>query len=387
MVIDLFGLKIDEVQFRFPAIYQHLLENVKPERDHNLRDYRRLNWWLFGENIPEARKALFSIPRYITTVETTKHRFFQFLDASIRPDNMLVNIGVPSAEHLAILSSRAHVAWALAAGGWLGMGNDPRYSKTRTFDPFPFPDLDSRPALKDRLRELGERLDSFRKARIAEHAFLTMTGLYNALERLRELEAGIGVALTPAERNVHQAGLIAVLKEIHDDIDRAVLSAYGWEDLIPALVGKPGGTLPSDVKSEAQQSAEEDLLTRLVALNHARAAEEKRGLIRWLRPDYQQAKLGLKIPKPEAAELDLEIVEGEARPKWPSDGLEQVRIVRDLLARAASPLASAAIAAGFDGRNTAQRKSRVNRVLETLAATGAARRAGTPAEPRYFVPK
>ena len=214
-----------------------------------------------------------------------------------------------------------------------------------------------------------------------------MTGLYNALERLREIDNNVGPPLTAPERDVHQAGLIAVLKEIHDDIDRAVLSAYGWEDLVPALVGKPGGTVPSDVKSDAQQSAEEDLLTHLVALNHARAEEEKRGLIRWLRPEYQQAKLGLKLPKPETAEFDLDIAPGDTKPKWPGDGLEQIRLVRDLLARAASPLASSAIAQAFDGRNTAQRKDRVARVLETLAATGAARMAGTQAEPRYFVPK
>ena len=46
----------------------------------------------------------------------------------------------------------------------------------------------------ERLRELGERLDSFRKQRLVEHSFLTMTGLYNALERLRELENGCDVS-------------------------------------------------------------------------------------------------------------------------------------------------------------------------------------------------
>src|SRR5690625_2965816 len=61
----------------------------------------------------------------------------------------------------------------------------------------------------------------------------------------------------------------------------------GWEDLAPALVGKPGATLPSPHKSPEQERAEEELLARLVALNQERAAEEKRGQVRWLRPDYQ----------------------------------------------------------------------------------------------------
>lgn len=131
------------------------------------------------------------------------------VSAVIRPDNMLVAIGLDKAEHIAVLSSRLHVTWALSTGGWLGVGNDPRYSKSRTFDPFPFPvavDLSGASgnplfAQQERLRSLGERLDSFRKQRLAEHSFLTMTGIYNALERFREVENGFDVPpLTHAER-------------------------------------------------------------------------------------------------------------------------------------------------------------------------------------------
>ena len=234
--------------------------------------------------------------------------------------------------------------------------------------------------------QLGERLDSFRKERLAAHDFLTMTGLYNALERLREIENGYTVEpLSAAERDVHEAGLISVLKEIHDDIDRTVLSAYGWDDLAPDLVGKPGGTVPSEHKSEQQLVAEEELLRRLVVLNHERAEEEKQGTVRWLRPDYQIPKLGAKAPKSKTEELDLEVVELFTKPKWPVDGLAQIRLVRDVLAKSASPTGALAISSAFDGRNSAARKDRVAKVLETMVATGAARAVddGT----RYFVPR
>lgn len=399
MVIDLYPLDVEEVRARFPAVYQHVLDNVKPERDHNSRDYRRLNWWLFGENIPEARKALFSVPHYIATVETTKHRFFQFLDASIRPDNKLVAIGIATAEHLAVLSSRLHVVWSIAKGAWMGVGNDPVYAKSETFDPFPFPaavDPTISPveplfAQQERLRGLGERLDSFRKQRLAEHSFLTMTGLYNALERLRELENGCDVPpLTDAERDVHQAGLISMLKELHDDIDRAVLAAYGWDDLIPSLVGKPGATLPSPYKTETQERVEEELLTRLVALNLERVAEEKRGTVQWLRPDYQMPRLSVKTPKPEEEHIgtfDVELPDAVDRPKWPTDGLEQIRLVRDLLAKAPAPTPSDAVASVFDGRNTAKRRERIAEVLDTLVATGLARTREHEGQRRYFLPR
>lgn len=397
MVIDLFPLEIDEVRERFPAVYQHVLETVKPERDQNNRASYRDLWWIFGEPRRDLRPALEGLPRYIATVETTKHRSFQFLDASIRPDNMLVAIGLPTAEHLAVLSSRLHVAWALAMGGWLGVGNDPRYSKSRTFDPFPFPKAvdsaigihDPLHARRERLRELGGRLDTFRKGRLAAHSFLTMTGLYNALERLRELEQGSPVpALTEAERDVHQTGMITALREIHDDIDRAVFAAYGWEDLIPLLVGKPGATSPSPHATVEQQQAEEELLSRLVGLNQERRAEEQRGVVRWLRPDFQIGKLHAKVPQvgeDHVGTLDIDIPDGAERPKWPSDGLEQIRVVRSLLARAAAPAPPEVIAAAFDGRVSTKRRERVSAVLETLVETGLAR---TDADrSRFFLPR
>ena len=68
--------------------------SVKPERDQNRRKMQgRENWWIFGGRA-RASSRLDNLDRYIATVETSKHRFFTFLDASILPDNMLVNIAL-----------------------------------------------------------------------------------------------------------------------------------------------------------------------------------------------------------------------------------------------------------------------------------------------------
>ena len=141
MVIDLLGLTADEVRERFPEVYQRVLERVKPERDQNNRPTYRDNWWLFGEPRRDLRPALADLSRYIASVETSKHRFFVFLDKSILPDNKLVTIALGDVLALGVLSSRVHLTWALAAGSWLGVGNDPVYVKTRCFETFPFPPL------------------------------------------------------------------------------------------------------------------------------------------------------------------------------------------------------------------------------------------------------
>jgi len=212
-----------------------------------------------------------------------------------------------------------------------------------------------------------------------------MTGLYNVLERVRELDNGADVEpLSASEKDVYEAGQIAILKELHDDIDRAVFAAYGWDDLADRLVGKPGATTPSPHKSEDQEAAEEELLMKLVELNQQRAADEKRGIVHWLRPDFQIPRLGHKVQGLQQTEADL----GEALltvedVKWPTDGLDQIRALRDLLAKAEGPTPVPALSAAFKGRNTPKRRDRIEAVLETLVATGAAR----SVEEGYFLPR
>ncbi len=160
---------------------------------------------------------------------------------------------------------------------------------------------------------------------------------------------------------------------------------YGWSDLGARLVGKPGGTVPSPHKSEDQEAAEEELLVRLVALNQQRAAEEKAGKVHWLRPAFQKPRLASKVKSETQIEANL----GEAALiediKWPTDGLEQIRSVRDLLARATAPISVPALAAVFGGRNTLKRRQRVEQVLDTLISTGAIRR--DEATNGYYLPR
>jgi hypothetical protein len=343
MVIDLFGLSEEQVRERFPAVYQQVLQTVKPERDQNNRRSYRDYWWIFGEPRAELRPALAGLHRYIATVETTKHRVFKFLDESILPDNMLVNIALEDAFFLAILSSRIHVTWTLAAGGTLE--NRPRYNKTRCFDPFPFPDCtDERRAC---IRELAEQFDAHRKRVLAEHEDLTLTRLYNVLEKLRA-----GAALTEKERDIHERGLVSVMRRLHEQIDAAVFDAYGW---------------PRDL-------SDEEILARLVELNKERRAEEAKGLVRWLRPEYQ-APVAKKIVVDEQGKLDIEVVPsaakaGARKASWPKTLPERVTTIRGLLAEQPRPAHLEELARRF------QRAPRddVQEVLNALVALGLARR-------------
>ena len=144
LLIDLFGLDIQEAKKAFSEVYQWLFIRIKPKRDTmaegGTKDSMAFarKWWLPGRPRPAMRKALAKLPRYIATPETSKHRVFQFLDSIILPDHMIVSIASDDSYLLGILSSKIHITWANHSGGTLVFA--PRYNNTRTFAPFPFPD-------------------------------------------------------------------------------------------------------------------------------------------------------------------------------------------------------------------------------------------------------
>ena len=191
-----------------------------------------------------------------------------------------------------------------------------------------------------------------------------------------------------------------------------MLAAYGWEDLIPALLGPSGacgsgarwgpllrpqlsaipgglaatGRLPETSLEDAasprggapttpaQASAphagvEETILYRLVALNAERAAEERRGLVRWLRPDFQNPG-GTGAVQGEAESDTNATVSAGAKPNWPKSLPEQFQALRSALASRSAPASAADLAQGF----TRAPRAKVADLLETLASLGHARR-------------
>lgn len=188
-----------------------------------------------------------------------------------------------------------------------------------------------------------------RKERLAAHKSLTMTKLYNVLENLRN-----GAALDEKEKDIHGLGLVSVLKEIHDELDQAVADAYGW---------------PADLKSE-------EILARLVALNAQRAAEERKGVVQWLRPEFQAKEARA------AKQIEAELVEAEvktAKPNFPKGPADQVTAVRALLAAEGKPIRAGELARRFkQGKRV---EDRISELLQIMAAIGQAQ---TENGSRYF---
>ena len=143
---------------------------------------------------------------------------------------------------------------------------------------------------------------------------------------------------------------MSILQEIHDDLDAAVADAYGW---------------PRNLADEA-------ILERLVALNAERAAEERRGLIRWLRPEYQnpggaaqtQVEADVAVLAPDAGDR---VPPGKRA--WPKEMAAQAQAVREALSALNGPATPDQLARTF----TRARTDRVEDLLDTLAALGQCR--------------
>lgn len=337
LVIDLLGLTAEDVRTRFPKVYEHVLREIKPARDKNRRATYRDNWWIHGEPRRTLRRQLKGLSRYIAVSEKSKHLAFAFVDESILPDNRLVCIALQDALYLGILSSSVHYEWIKAAGSTLE--DRPCYVKTTCFEPFPFPDATDEQA--EAIRQFGEAIDVHRKARQSETG-IGLTDLYNAVEALR-----LGRDLTAKEQKAADDGLAHTLLDLHRQLDRAVLEAYGWADL--------------DAEAPTFRAA---VLDRLVALNAERRAEEEAGTVRYLRPAFQapgasgQQGFDLRTPAPVETEEEPTV-----RP-WPESLAARTVAVRQAVAAGAST--SAEVASRFQGATSRA----TGEVLDALAELG-----------------
>jgi hypothetical protein len=177
-----------------------------------------------------------------------------------------------------------------------------------------------------------------------------MTGMYNVVEKLRS-----GGKLTAKEKAIHEIAACGVLKDLHDELDRLVAEAYGW----------------------AWPIEKEEILERLVKLHDERVEEEKRGLIRWLRPEYQIPRFA---PEAAAAELDLPAEAAPAKPAapaaklpWPGTAVEQLAAIGSVLGRGPATVAEAHAAFEKGDRKLVERHLETLELLGEVAVDGAGR--------------
>ncbi len=214
--------------------FAYVQRTVKPARDAVRNDRERAYWWLHRRPAPDMRRAVARLARFVATPAVAKHRIFVWCNGTTIPDHQLYVFARADDYFLGMLQARPHELWTLRTCTWLGVGNDPRYTPTTTFETFPFPwapgtesaDDPRVAAIAAAARVLVEQRDRWLNPEGATDADLkarTLTALYNARPTWLDLA--------------------------HRRLDDAVLDAYGW---------------PCDL-------GDEDILSHLLALNLERA--------------------------------------------------------------------------------------------------------------------
>ncbi len=248
-VID-FGERTQVEAEAYLAPWKHVLQYVRPERiaKDGMKYPRMVNeWWKFWNARPALRAAI-SNKREVLAM--TRHSI------SVMPlrvptgcvfSDALVVFATDDFAQQAILSSTPHQLWAIANGSSLGH-NTTRYTPTDVFGTF------CRPPSLEGLSRVGKRLDAERHE-IMLGRDLGLTKLYNLVN-----DPGIASGVDPD---------VDRMREIHVELDEAVMAAYGWEE-VPLEHGFH--TYRQMTRWTVSPAARVEILDRLLEENHRRAA-------------------------------------------------------------------------------------------------------------------
>jgi hypothetical protein len=287
-IVD-FGVSMSEDEASlFELPFEWVLENVKPIRLKNREEVIKRLWWLHKRKSPALRAAISPFSRFIATSMVSKHRFFVWLPKVQIPENLCVVIARADDTTFGILHSRFHELWSLALCTWLGKGNDPRYTPTTCFETFPFPEgltpadtnnSESKIAILDSNKPTPAPVTNpetmIHAQAIAEAAFK----LNDYREKWLNPSEWVDWVITPEEEvagfpkrpkakpgqeaNLKKRTLTnlynarpAALKMAHQELDKAVAAAYGWDNYTPEMT-------------------DAEILQRLLILNLTRQTDKK----------------------------------------------------------------------------------------------------------------
>ena len=249
----------------YEAPFSYIAEHVRPVRAANKRDSYARFWWRHVEARQGMWQRLRRLSRYIATPTVAKHRVFVWVPAAICPDHQLIAIARDDDTSFGILHSRFHELWSLRMGTFLGVGNDPRYTPSSTFETFPFPEglAPSIPAATYTEKSAARAI----AAAAARLSALRENWLNpaNLVARVPEVVPGYPDRLLPpdaqAATDLKKRTLTHLynarpqwLADAHAALDAAVADAYGWGN------DQRSGALTDD-----------EVLARLFRLNQARA--------------------------------------------------------------------------------------------------------------------
>nr|WP_261574791.1 DNA methyltransferase [Frankia gtarii] len=203
-VID-FNIRSEDEARRYTLPYRRAFEQVKPERAKKARVVRDAPWWLFIRPSPALRKSIEPLSEVLTIAIVSKTVMPVRVTTGQVFSHKLAVFAIDSFSDQAVLSSSLHQMWAIKYSAT--MRADVSYSPSDVFLSFP------RPRPTEELAEVGRTLDTERRE-IMLRRDLGLTKFYNLVNDPDYTDDDI-----------------ARMRQIHVELDQAVMDAYGWGDV------------------------------------------------------------------------------------------------------------------------------------------------------------
>jgi hypothetical protein len=260
-VINFDGRPEDVCRSAWPDLMALVAAKVKPERLKQKDAGAKSKWWQFLRPRPELQAAIAGLRRVLVAgSQASAYHALAFLPAGMVYSSNLTVFAVDSFAGFASLQAQVHEIWARFFMSTLE--DDLAYTPTTCFEPYPFPpDWTTEPNLE----VVGQEYYDFR----ADLMLRNGEGLTKTYNRFHD----------PYEHDPD----IERLRELHTEMDRAVLQAYGWdmptdtEFLLDYEIDEEEwGTKKKPYRLRWPDPMRDQVLARLIALNGERAAEEAR---------------------------------------------------------------------------------------------------------------
>jgi methylase of polypeptide subunit release factors len=246
---------------------------VKPERASDNRALYRDKWWQYAEARRKLTQRLSELKRCFVTSRVTKYLNFSEAPADIVFTNNIYAFTTERWDLFCVVQSTIHESWARKYS--MSLKQDLQFSPSNCFVTFPFPGALLKLSNPD-LRNIGERYHSHRRA-LMLRLWLGLTDLYNLFHDRELTPAEVArVSKKSGEAESGYQGIVQ-LRTLHRELDEAVLGAYGWAGQVTLNHDfHDVETLPENdrVRYTISPAARKEILRRLLALNHERAAQE-----------------------------------------------------------------------------------------------------------------
>jgi hypothetical protein len=231
----------------FPLCLERITQLVKPQRDMAKRKPYRVRWWQYAEKCGSLYEAVEILDRVIFHTSPSKHICFGFTDSGVVYSGPHTVIASNDIAELALLQSSIHLEWAWKYCSTM-RNSGIRYNPS-DYRAFPRISID----LHRNIPGIAQSYFSLR-ASIMGYQNFGLTTLYNLFHSIEE-----------------KSREIAELRNIHIEMDQAIVAAYGWNDI---YLGHGFHENKQGIRFTICEEARREVLQRLLKLNHERYQEE-----------------------------------------------------------------------------------------------------------------